>query len=270
MKYYIFSGGSVKGPFPKKNLLEKGLNKNSYVNTTGIDGSWVIAEDLEDLKDLWEDKSLTEEPINPDSVEIPGEPPKPQVVEDETTKGTNTTQGSSVDAKINPTQPNNYGRFIALFLVAFLVAVLAYVQLKKPTSKTEDSTSSTGIKQEVSGESMPSLEDEKETTLAGITNPQQEYNTLVDEGYANFKSDNLEDALKKLLLADIVRQEYNLTISEQAIEIYEESIKKGDIAFGDGSIKELIPYAILFYKVANAAKNTPEIEARIKESELAL
>lgn len=270
MRYSILDNGNVKGPFPKKHLLEKGLNKNTFVSTTGKDGPWYPAESLEDLKDLWEAPLSTETSENTYS-EIPTETSQPvvEIQAPEKFKPEHTEE-PPVHVTIESGQSNNYGRFITFATVAILIAVFTYIQLKKTTSKTEDTISSVEIKQEIDDKNMTLPEGEKEVRLSVVANPQQEYNTLVDEGYTSFKSDNLEDALKKLLLADIVRQEYNLTISEQAIEIYEESIKKGDIAFGDGSIKELIPYAMLFYKVANAAKNTPEIEARIKESELAL
>ena len=269
MRYYLLVDGNVEGPFPKKLLLKKGLNKKTYVRTIEND-SWNLAESLEDLKDLWDTPLSTETSETPNR-EIPTETYQPivKVPIPEKSKPEHTEE-PLVHTTIKSGQANNYGRSITFAIVTVLIAVFVYIRLKKPTSKTEETTSLVEIKQKVGDKSKTLPEGEKNVRLSRVANPQQEYNILVDEGYTSFKSDSLEGALKKLLLADIVRQEYNLTISEQAIAIYEESIKKGDIAFGDGSIKELIPLAMLFYRVANAVKNTPEIEARIKKSELAL
>ena len=52
MQYFLIKNHAATGPFPKEQLLEKGLTQNSLVWHEGLP-DWVKAIEIEDLQDLF-------------------------------------------------------------------------------------------------------------------------------------------------------------------------------------------------------------------------
>jgi hypothetical protein len=232
MNYLIQINGDVKGPFPIEKLIEEGVTKRTRVCLDGAE-EWFFAEDIKELETIWEVKKVV--PI--------------KVIENKKEETQNIAEKvkDEESSKIEDKEKHEdlSGKAIKRMLLMGGIIIVLFFCINW-----------------IIGGDIPS---DNNITSLKLTNAQEEYDKLIDEGYEYCKVDSLQNAFEKISTAAIVRRNYDLSISEKAQSIYEESLKKGDIAFGDGDIKELIPYALEFYEIANVANPTPEVEVKIQK-----
>ena len=98
-----------------------------------------------------------------------------------------------------------------------------------------------------------------------IVNSANEYENLIKEGIIHYNKDNLPKALEIFLRAQIVRNDNSLQISNNAKSTYITAIDKGNVLFGNGLLREVVPLAEIHYKIAEAINPTLEVKAKIRK-----
>ncbi len=277
MNYLIQINGEVRGPFPIGKLIDEGITKNTRACLDGTE-DWYVAENISELDSIWkESKKIIpkntenkKEPVS--SIEYNKEEKIPQTTHDE-----NEVEEKKQKDYLSKMAILNLFKMGVIIIIFFSAVDWFWEHFYSNTkSKQEKATSLIPKKKEEDISLIPNKK-EKEVILIPkkdntdkpsnnkLSNPQNEYDKLIEEGIIEYKKDNFSEAKQIFLLAEIVKRDHNLQISNQAQSAYRTAINNGDILFGDGKLKEVIPVAQVHYEIARAINSTPNVELKIKE-----
>jgi hypothetical protein len=252
MNYLILINGEVKGPFQIEKLVEEGVSKRTRVCIDGAE-EWFIAEDVRALDTIWEPKKV----VSTEVIEIQGKE-TPAIVTEVVVESPEVV---IIDKEKDPPGLDIKKMLLIGGGIIILFFGIYWAWDNWITKPTRGSSSSEGTISKV--DTIQSIETDK--PLLKLYNPQKEYENLINEGIIDYNNDNLPKALEIFLQAQIVRNDNSLKISNNAKSTYKTAIDKGNVLFGNGLLKQVIPLAEIHFKIAEAINPTSEIKEKIEK-----